>query len=112
MSDVRLVGKIDSRKLVPCFNENNRIPANMISESNAILSFGVKALRELHDCGIENFVLPSEEITERLWKNKNVKEYGEKTDKVETCEFPERMCYYEWRNTKSLIIKFPANKRS
>lgn len=30
MSDVRLVGKIDSRKLVPCFNENNRIPANMI----------------------------------------------------------------------------------
>lgn len=95
MSDVRLVGKIDSRKLVPCFNENNRIPANMISESNAILSLGVKALRELHDCGIENFVLPSEEITERLWKNKNVKEYGENTDKVETCEFLERMCHYE-----------------
>ena len=95
MSDVRLVGKIDSRKLVPCFNENNRIPANMISESNAILSLGVKALRELRDCDIENFVLPSEEITERLWKNKNVKEYGEKTDKVETCEFPERVCHYE-----------------
>ena len=95
MSDVRLVGKIYSRKLVPCFNENNRIPANMISESNAILSLGVKALRELHDCGIENFVLPSEEITERLWKNKNVKEYGEKTDKVETCEFKERVCHYE-----------------
>lgn len=95
MSDVRLVGKIDSRKLVPCFNENNRIPANMISESNAILSLGVKALKELHDCDIEHFVLPSEEITERLWKNKNVKEYGEKTDKVETCEFPERVCHYE-----------------
>ena len=39
MSDVRLVGKIDSRKLVPCFNEYNRIPANMISESNTILSW-------------------------------------------------------------------------
>lgn len=25
----------------------------------------------------------------------NIKERGEKTDKVETCEFPERMCYYE-----------------
>lgn len=58
--------KIDSRKLVPCFNENNRIPANMISESNAILSLGVKALKELHDCDIEHFVLPSEEITERV----------------------------------------------
>lgn len=32
MSDTKLVGKIDSRKLVPCFNEYNRIPANMISE--------------------------------------------------------------------------------
>ena len=100
MNDVRLVGKIDSRKLVPCFNENNRIPANMISESNAILSFGVKALRELHDCGIENFVLPSKEITKRLWKNKNVKEYGEKTDKVETCEFKGRICYYKRSNKK------------
>lgn len=95
MSDVRLVGKIDSRKLVHCFNENNRIPANMISESNTILSLGVKALREFRDCDIENLVLPSEEITERLWKNKNVKEYGENTDKVETCEFPERVCHYE-----------------
>ena len=95
MSDARLVCKIDSRKMVPFFNEYNRIPANMISESNTILSLGVKALRELRDCGIENFVLPSEEITERLWKNKNVKEYGEKTDKVETCEFPERVCHYE-----------------
>lgn len=66
MSDVRLVGKIDSRKLVSCFNEYNRIPANMISESNAILSLGVKALRELSDCDIENFVFPGEEITERL----------------------------------------------
>lgn len=25
----------------------------------------------------------------------NVKEYGEKTDKVETCEFSERVCHYE-----------------
>ena len=40
----------------------------MISESNAILSLGVKALRELHDCGIENLVLPSEEITKRVLK--------------------------------------------
>ena len=95
MRDVRLVGKIDSRKLVPCFNEYNRIPANMISESNTILSLGIKALRELHDCDIEHFVFPSEEITERLLKNKNVKEYGEKTDKVETCEFLERVCHYE-----------------
>lgn len=95
MSDVRLVGKIDSRKLVPCFNEYNRIPTNMISESNTILSLGVKALRELRDCDIEHFVLPSEEITKRLWKNKNVKEYGERTDKVETCEFQERTCHYE-----------------
>ena len=95
MSDVRLVGKIDSRKLVPCFNEYNRIPTNMISESNTILSLGVKALRELRDCDIEHFVLPSEESTKRLWKNKNVKEYGEKTDKVETCGFPERVCHYE-----------------
>lgn len=95
MSDARLVGKIDSRKLVPCFNEYNRIPANMISESNTILSFGIKALRELRDCDIEHFVFPSEEITERLWKNKNVKEYGEKTDKVATCEFLERTCHYE-----------------
>ena len=68
MSDVRLVGKIDSRKLVPCFNEYNRIPENMISESNTILSLGIKALRELSDCDIEHFVLPSEEITERLLK--------------------------------------------
>lgn len=68
MSDVRLVCKIDSRKLVPCFNENNRIPANMISESNTILSLGIKALRELRDCDIEHFVLPSEEITERVLK--------------------------------------------
>lgn len=68
MSDVRLVDKIDSRKLVPCFNENNRIPANMISESNAILILGVKALRELHDCDIEHFVLPSEQITKRVLK--------------------------------------------
>ena len=66
MSDTRLVGNIDSRKLVPCFNEYNRIPANMISESNTILSLGIKALRELRDCDIEHFVLPSEEITERL----------------------------------------------
>ena len=68
MRDVRLVGKIDSRKLVPCFNEYNRIPANMISESNTILSLGIKALRELHDCGIENLVLPSEEITKMVLK--------------------------------------------
>lgn len=68
MSDVRLVGKIDSRKLVPCFNEYNRIPANMISESNTILSLGIKALRELLDCDIEHFVLPSEEITKRVLK--------------------------------------------
>lgn len=68
MSDARLVGRIDSRKLVPCFNEYNRIPENMISESNTILSLGIKALRELRDCGIENFVLPSEEITERVLK--------------------------------------------
>lgn len=66
MSDTRLVGKIDSGKFVPCFNEYNRIPANMISESNTILSLGIKALRELSDCDIENFVFPSEEITERL----------------------------------------------
>lgn len=95
MSDARLVGRIDSRKLVPCFNEYNRIPENMISESNTILSLGIKALKELSDCDIEHFVLPSEEITERLWENKNVKEYGEKTDKVETCGFPERVCHYE-----------------
>ena len=50
------------------FHENNRIPANMISESNAILSLGVKALRKLHDCDIEHFVLPSEEITKRVLK--------------------------------------------
>lgn len=48
--------------------ENNRIPANMISESNTILSLGVKALRELRDCDIEHFVLPSEEITKRVLK--------------------------------------------
>lgn len=66
MSEVKLVGKIDSRKLVPCFNEYNRIPENMISESNTILSLGTKALRELSDCDIEHFVFPSEEITERL----------------------------------------------
>lgn len=68
MSDVRLVGKIDSRKLVPCFNEYNRIPANMISESNTILSLGVKALRELRDCDKEHFVFPSEQITKRVLK--------------------------------------------
>ncbi len=68
MSDARLVGRIDSRKLVPCFNEYNRIPANMISESNTILSLGIKALRELRDCDMENFVLPSEEITKRVLK--------------------------------------------
>lgn len=66
MSDVRLVGKIDSGKLVPCFNEYNRIPDKMISES--AMSLSTKALRELHDCGIENLVLPSEEITKRVLK--------------------------------------------
>lgn len=66
MSDARLVGRIDSRKLVPCFNEYNRIPENMISES--AMSLSTKALRELRDCDIEHFVLPSEEITKRVLK--------------------------------------------